>query len=280
MIASLRFYQSGRLATGIKGLVSETIFQADASLLAQCSLGMGNSGLLVIGHNRSVLNKQDFAATVDYCYTPYGYRAEGAEEMPLGFNGEVMDVITRTYILGNGHRAFSPVLMRFVGPDSLSPFGGGGRNAYSYCLADPVNHVDPSGRFLITLLKMVGFIFGALGVKQVVKAISPDRAGADRTRAISLTGGVVSAVHGFGNVFIERPEQVLVNATLAVIAERVANNFNNPPFDELINAFRVNRNIGRFRAWTYGVTEEEVANVAGPQDLSPSSMRLRRNQRM
>ncbi|AUZ59367.1 hypothetical protein PRJ_2764 [Pseudomonas sp. XWY-1] len=29
-------------------------------------------------------------------------------------------------MLGDGYRAFSPVLMRFNAPDSLSPFGDGG----------------------------------------------------------------------------------------------------------------------------------------------------------
>jgi hypothetical protein len=35
--------------------------------------------------------------------------------------------------------------MRFTSPDSLSPFGLGGVNAYAYVLGDPVNLRDPSG---------------------------------------------------------------------------------------------------------------------------------------
>ncbi len=35
-------------------------------------------------------------------------------------------------MLGNGYRAYSPVLMRFNSPDSWSPFGEGGVNAYAY----------------------------------------------------------------------------------------------------------------------------------------------------
>ena len=37
--------------------------------------------------------------------------------------------------------------MRFNSPDTLSPFGKGGINAYAYCAGDPVNRSDPSGRF-------------------------------------------------------------------------------------------------------------------------------------
>lgn len=52
---------------------------------------------------------------------------------------------TGYYLLGQGYRAYSPVLMRFTSADSWSPFGRGGLNAYAYCLGDPVNAVDPSG---------------------------------------------------------------------------------------------------------------------------------------
>ena len=65
----------------------------------------------------------------------------------LGFNGERPDPVTGCYLLGNGYRAFNPVLMRFNSPDSLSPFGKGGLNAYAYCSGDPVNLSDPSGHF-------------------------------------------------------------------------------------------------------------------------------------
>ncbi len=72
-------------------------------------------------------------------YTPFGHRpqAEG-----IGFNGELPDRLTGHYLLGNGYRAYNPVLMRFNSPDSLSPFGKGGINAYAYCAGDPINRHD------------------------------------------------------------------------------------------------------------------------------------------
>lgn len=78
-------------------------------------------------------------------FSPFGFGARQA----LGFNGERLDGLTERYLLGHGYRAFSTVLMRFVSPDSWSPFGEGGLNAYAYCLGDPVNARDPSGHLRI-----------------------------------------------------------------------------------------------------------------------------------
>ena len=62
-----------------------------------------------------------------------------------GFNSERPDPVCGHYHLGNGYRAYSPALMRFICPDSMSPFGVGGINPYAYCGGDPVNHADPTG---------------------------------------------------------------------------------------------------------------------------------------
>jgi RHS repeat-associated protein len=83
----------------------------------------------------------------DLVYTAYGLRARADLVTELGFNGQIIERYTRTYLLGNGLRAYSPALMRFYSPDTLSPFGKGGLNAYAYCHGDPVNNVDPSGQF-------------------------------------------------------------------------------------------------------------------------------------
>lgn len=79
-------------------------------------------------------------------YSAYGYAAAINESVFLGFTGQLLDPISGCYLLGLGHRAYSPILMRFQSPDHLSPFNAGGINCYVYCLGDPLNHVDPSGR--------------------------------------------------------------------------------------------------------------------------------------
>jgi RHS repeat-associated protein len=63
----------------------------------------------------------------------------------LGYTGAYRDAVTGDYPLGNGYRAYLPMLMRFAAPDSWSPFGRGGVNPYSYCGGDPINRSDPGG---------------------------------------------------------------------------------------------------------------------------------------
>lgn len=78
-------------------------------------------------------------------YTAYGH-LPGMLDAVLGFNGELRDGVMQAYPLGNGHRFYPPALMRFLSPDTLSPFGRGGVNAYCYCEGDPINNMDPSGQ--------------------------------------------------------------------------------------------------------------------------------------
>lgn len=79
-------------------------------------------------------------------YPVYGYLGCSERSARLAFNGQFLDGAMRGYFLGNGHRVYSPVLMRFNSPDTLSPFGSGGINAYAYCGGDPVNFSDPDGQ--------------------------------------------------------------------------------------------------------------------------------------
>jgi len=85
-------------------------------------------------------------ATLTQVYTAYGYSDWPSNSTVLGFNGERLAVELASYLLGNGYRAFRPVLMRFWAPDSFSPFGEGGFNSYAYCSNAPLNRCDPSGR--------------------------------------------------------------------------------------------------------------------------------------
>lgn len=77
-------------------------------------------------------------------FMPFGY-THCVPRGGVGFQGQWRDGYQQGYLLGNGHRMLLPTHGRFTRQDSLSPFGRGGLNSYSYCAADPINHSDPSG---------------------------------------------------------------------------------------------------------------------------------------
>ncbi|EPN21074.1 hypothetical protein A259_08609 [Pseudomonas syringae pv. actinidiae ICMP 19070] len=146
------FYQKNRLATQIQGQIQHSLLRTDEHLLAQrrTENNQSDSALLLTDQQQSVIAAQGLALA----YTPYGHRHPSTGPMNLpGFTGQRVDPVTGHYLLGNGYRAFNPVLMRFNSPDSLSPFGKGGLNAYGYCEGDPVNGVDPSGHMFSRLTR-------------------------------------------------------------------------------------------------------------------------------
>jgi RHS repeat-associated protein len=112
--------------------------------------------LLATDQQQSVLNAHATNQAHPLAYSPYGHRPwDNGFLSLLGFNGELPDRFTGHYHLGKGYRQFNPVLMRFNSPDSWSPFGEGGINAYAYCSGDPINRVDPTGHSFWALLPFV-----------------------------------------------------------------------------------------------------------------------------
>lgn len=190
-----RFYNIERLATELQGRTSRTVFQQDTQLLAlqQRQDDEISSQLLATDQQFSVLHTVASVQHPPKAYTPYGHRrAESGLSNLLGFNGERPDPVTGHYLLGNGHRAFNPVLMRFNNPDRLSPFGRGGLNPYVYCVGDPVNRRDPGGRF--SILGIAGLLtsVGSLGSSSV--GLLPSLSFLDSSKA--LFAGAIGRLPG------------------------------------------------------------------------------------
>ncbi|SDB14490.1 RHS repeat-associated core domain-containing protein [Pseudomonas sp. NFACC23-1] len=147
-----RFYQKDELVNEIEGQSQLTIMRHGPQPLAQRSGtdAAAETMLLATDQQCSLLRTVADTDSRQMAYTAYGYRTgESGLSCLLGFNGERPDSITGHYLLGQGNRAFNPVLMRFNSPDELSPFGEGGINVYAYCGNDPVNRYDPSGNVAI-----------------------------------------------------------------------------------------------------------------------------------
>lgn len=119
-------------------------------------------------------------------YPPYG-ALNDAHGSGLAFCGQHRDAFTGYYLLGNGHRCYNPILMRFASPDTLSPFGRGGKNAYAYCEGDPINRSDPSGRAaedhllpaMAILANALGLFFSGLRLRSLHKQRLVSRRGVD-----------------------------------------------------------------------------------------------------
>ena len=178
-----RFYNGSRMTTEIEGAVQRSVIQVGDHVLAEG--GAGGSNLLATDLQRSVLHTVNPDKTQSMAYSVYGHRpAESGVASVLGFNGERADPVTGHYLLGNGYRAFNPVLMRFNSPDSWSPFGDGGINAYGYCGGDPINLIDPTGHLPAFLLKAYVSTFGGRKLKDAVmpKIVIPGDVGQGVTR--------------------------------------------------------------------------------------------------
>ena len=141
-----RFYNRNRIDTEIEGERKNRFFEVNSQPLAlQQSAHV--TTLLATDLQTSVLNgiNPDGSSTPQ-AFTPFGHHPDNGMFGLWGFNGQRPEAMTGHYLLGQGYRAFNPVLMRFNSPDSWSPFGRGGINAYAYC-PDPIMMQDPSGHW-------------------------------------------------------------------------------------------------------------------------------------
>ena len=112
----------------------------------RCNTTRQRTVLLATDRNQSIITEIVDGKHTSIAYATYGEQsAQQPVATALGFNGQMRESSIGVYILGNGYRAYNPTLMRFNSPDSWSPFGQGGLNAYMYCVGDPVNRVDPTG---------------------------------------------------------------------------------------------------------------------------------------
>lgn len=158
-----RFYNDTRIATEVEGERKSRFFETDSQPLALQQHGsLPGTTLLATDQQTSVLNGvSPEGALHAQAYSPFGHHPIGTSLNGAGFNGERPEPLTGHYLLGQGYRAFNPVLMRFNSPDSWSPFGDGGINAYAYCDNDPANKVDPTGHipaFIKSLLRPLNLI--------------------------------------------------------------------------------------------------------------------------
>ncbi|MBV7481053.1 RHS repeat-associated core domain-containing protein [Pseudomonas sp. PDM31] len=212
-----RFYCNSRLASEIQGAVQRSIIQHDDHLLAQAQREgtSTDTTLLATDPQRSVINALDTAQSHPVAYAAYGHHpAEKGLRSLLAFNGERPDPVTGHYPLGQGYRQYNPLLKRFNSPDSWSPFGEGGLNAYAYCKGNPVNRSDPTGH--MTFLSFYSMIMFAGGAAHGVAAYFIEDKFVSKTfaavAAIYLTVGTISAAGSLGRYIGRGPRPIRRNS--------------------------------------------------------------------
>lgn len=152
--------------------------------------------LLAVDSRQTALAASARARLDRTAYNAYGHQGK-KPAFRIGFNGQLRERLG-WYHLGNGHRVYNPVLMRFHSADQLSPFDKGGLNPYAYCVGDPINHNDPTGRFFEWLagnpLHSLG-LNGSLLVANYLASILVKPVGLALWSArLSMTGSIVGTV--------------------------------------------------------------------------------------
>ncbi|WP_201188770.1 RHS repeat domain-containing protein [Pseudomonas fluorescens] len=160
---TLRFYEDDRLSNTVQGDThTQYLYHEGRPLGQQQSQEAGKTSLLMTDAKHSVIAENQGAELRTSTYAPYGERgSDSARQSPLGFNGEMAEA-NGWYLLGRGYRTYNPRLHRFHNVDLESPFHAGGVNPYQYCLGDPVNFKDPSGRSVFW--DVTGILFSTLSI--------------------------------------------------------------------------------------------------------------------
>ena len=188
-----RFYCDGALTTQIRADGAHSFLRGADLLLAERR--SDQQQLLATDQHSTLLATLGDNRLQSAVHNAYGYRPmDQLPDVVCGFNGEAREQGSGWYLLGNGYRAYNPVLMRFHQPDSVSPFDEGGINAYAYCVGDPINRTDPTGHasglgiFMMVLGGIVAIVAGI--------AIIGLTGGAAAAAVVFLVGGIITFAFG------------------------------------------------------------------------------------
>lgn len=142
----VRMYQGFQLNHEVRaGQATHLLYAGDQPVGQQVADDVDQARLLLTTAIGSVIGEIRAEAATAAAYSAHGDTAHVLACL-LGYNGEQREA-TGGYLLGRGYRVYSPRLMRFNSPDSMSPFGEGGINPYVYCQGNPVMFRDPTGHY-------------------------------------------------------------------------------------------------------------------------------------
>ena len=210
--------------------------------------------LQLIGTNQtnSTLLTYDGSTQQVNLFSTFGAADKPQNGQLPGFNGERPDPLTGTSHLGNGYRAYNPILMRFSCPDSESPFGVGGINPYAYCENDPVNFTDPSGHGILKWFTLgLASLFRHLFADETAEALASTVAKTTR-RVVTYGTQVSSAITNYTAYAVanKNPQAAMklekASYALGIInsVSTIYSSFNH--ISKKIKASRTNRSLDKF----------------------------------
>ena len=122
-----------------------------------------------LGSIRSVVDSTG-AVMGQYIYFPFGGPADAVSAddgiQPFRFSGKEWDSALSS--LDFGRRTYLPAIARWSSPD---PFADKypGISPYAYCAGNPVNIVDPDGRYLETAFDVTSLVLGINSLRQNIR---------------------------------------------------------------------------------------------------------------
>ena len=259
-----RFYLKDRTCSELQGTSGRSIAQAEHWLLAVIATdAAGNqNALLATDQSHSVLHSLNDQQRHTCAYPPYGTSAKTAQPVLTGYTGQIPDPVTGHFLLGNGYRAFNPVLMRFNSPDTVSPFDEGGLNAYAYCKGDPINSIDQDGH--------MSFRLAALFVKAVGRFRAPTRSVVRKAVASTTLKTPISAL---ANIQVNTLQQ---SSMMAFSGKELSTLKVTKPYSNAVTQINANfgdSNLAKFLSSAKGswIERTDQALLGGAQGFLPST---------
>lgn len=167
------FYKGSKLSTVLTGHTHCTLMSANNQNLCENSQAAKPLLLATDAQDSTVATGSDDRKNISY--SPYGKDSCLPESSLLSrYTGQRWLTSGIGYLLGNGHRLYNPVLMRFYSSDTFSPFEEGDINAYAYCGNAPINRVDPSGRMFGSFIKRMSGGYSYSKLKSRLKNENPN----------------------------------------------------------------------------------------------------------